>query len=261
MASTDINTSQHFALTAAMNVAFGNPQGELRDFLAIPGAARHQPQSYNEESWGRLTNQCRNIQSEITEFKKAIQDNDGDEVRDSLCDIRIFAYGGAHFLGYNIGKTHLYTIGLTMQEAHIMEFLFTLDPEPALDAAFSYLMHAIGTREWNMVESALRLMIYTTDHVSARLGLTAEHINDDMVEVLDAVMTRFVKDADDFEATASHHAAYGVSKFYTVGEYPTMAFKSAEDQEDAPQGKFLKSASYRKPVFKVIPGFPIGAAV
>ena len=121
-------------------------------------------------------------------------------------------------------------------------------------------MYAIGTRGWNTVESALRLMIYATDHASARLGLTAEHINDDMVEVLDAVMTRFVKDEDDYHATAEHHAAYGVSKFYTVGEYPTMAFKSAEDQEDAPKDKFLKSASYRKPVFKVAPGFVVCAA-
>lgn len=260
MASADINTVQHFALTSAMNIAFGNPQGELRDFLAVPGAARHASPEFNEESWSRLTKQCFSIKSEINEFKKAILNNDGDEARDALCDVRVFTYGGAHFLGYNMGKQNLYHVSLTMQEAHIMEFVYTLDPEPALDAAFSYLMHTIHTREWNTVEKALRLMIYAADHASSRLGLTADHINDDMVEVLDAVMTRFVKDADDFEATASHHAAYGVSKFYTVGEYPTMAFKSAEDQEDAPQGKFLKSASYRKPVFKVISGFPVGAA-
>ena len=44
-------------------------------------------------------------------------------------------------------------------------------------------------------------------------------------------------------------AAAGVTDVYFEGEYPTMIMKSASDQPDAPKGKFLKSASYKEPVF------------
>lgn len=85
-------------------------------------------------------------------------------------------------------------------------------------------------------------------------GYGAHHLmgidaNRDMKDVVDGVMTRFVKDDADREATVSRHAARGVTDVYFVGEYPTMVMKSASDQPDAPRGKFLKSASYAEPVF------------
>lgn len=75
----------------------------------------------------------------------------------------------------------------------------------------------------------------------------------DMHAVLDGVMTRFVKDADDLDATRIIHAKAGVLHTYTEGEFPKMILKSAVDQPDAPQGKFLKSASYRDTVFPTPP--------
>lgn len=71
----------------------------------------------------------------------------------------------------------------------------------------------------------------------------------DMQSVIDGVMTRFIKDEADKQATIARHAAKGVTKVYFEGEFPTMVMKSAEDQPDAPKGKFLKSASYSEPVF------------
>ena len=71
----------------------------------------------------------------------------------------------------------------------------------------------------------------------------------DMAAVVDGVMTRFIKDEADEAATVALHAAKGVTDVYFEGEYPTKIMKSAKDQPDAPQGKFLKSASYKDTVF------------
>lgn len=72
----------------------------------------------------------------------------------------------------------------------------------------------------------------------------------DMEEVVAAVMTRFCKDGETFEATCKKYDDAGVK--YTVhGEYPRVYLKSAEDQQmpEYPKGKFLKAVGYRKPVF------------
>lgn len=71
----------------------------------------------------------------------------------------------------------------------------------------------------------------------------------DMHLVVDAVMTRFIKDESDKAATIALHAAKGVTEVYFEGEYPTMVMKSSVDQPDAPRGKFLKSSSTVFPVF------------
>lgn len=71
----------------------------------------------------------------------------------------------------------------------------------------------------------------------------------DMDAVIDGVMTRFIKNWDDLEATVKMHAAKGVTLVYTEGEFPKMVLKSSVDQPDAPKGKFLKSASYQDTVF------------
>jgi hypothetical protein len=64
----------------------------------------------------------------------------------------------------------------------------------------------------------------------------------DMNAVIDGVMTRFIKDEADKQATIEKHAAAGVTDVYFEGEYPTMIMKSGSDQDDAPKGKFLKWA-------------------
>jgi hypothetical protein len=71
----------------------------------------------------------------------------------------------------------------------------------------------------------------------------------DMHSVIGGVMTRFVKDEQDLQATIAKHAANGITQTYTEGSYPTLILKSAADQPDAPKGKFLKSASYKEPQF------------
>jgi len=66
----------------------------------------------------------------------------------------------------------------------------------------------------------------------------------DMHSVINGVMSRFIKDEEDKQATIALHAAKGVTDVYFEGEFPRMVMKSASDQPDAPRGKFLKSASY-----------------
>lgn len=74
----------------------------------------------------------------------------------------------------------------------------------------------------------------------------------DMHAVIDGVMTRFIKDEADKQATIALHAAKGVTEVYFEGEFPKMVMKSATDQPDAPTGKFLKSASYADTVFPAV---------
>ena len=71
----------------------------------------------------------------------------------------------------------------------------------------------------------------------------------DFTAVISGVLTRFIKDEADKQATIKLHADAGVTDVYFEGEFPTMIMKSASDQPDAPKGKFLKSASYTEPVF------------
>ncbi len=171
-------TMTTFQRVAAMNVAFGNPAGD--------------PKNINVD---RVCSQSKNIQHEFCELQIALGaspesvkalldavngltytgDLNVDKARDALADIKVFADGAHHLMGYD------------------------------------------GDR--------------------------------DMHAVVDGVMTRFIKDEADKEATIAMHAAKGVTEVYFEGEFPTMVMKSAKDQPDAPKGKFLKSASYSEPVF------------
>jgi predicted HAD superfamily Cof-like phosphohydrolase len=74
----------------------------------------------------------------------------------------------------------------------------------------------------------------------------------DMEAVIDGVMTRFIKDEEDKEATIEMHQAKGVTSYAIEGNYPTKIMRSSMDQPDAPKGKFLKSASYQNTVFPPI---------
>lgn len=89
----------------------------------------------------------------------------------------------------------------------------------------------------------IHVFTYGAHHL---MGIDADA---DMEAVVKGVMTRFVKSETDLIATREMHHAKGVTKVYCEGEYPTMVLKSAEDQPDAPKGKFLKSASYQDTVF------------
>jgi hypothetical protein len=172
-----------FQRVAEMNEAFGNPKGVYEKF-----------------DWNDVRNQCKNIFDEYLELLAGLgfdpvslavlQDVHGKHhsgncwthpihilaVRDSLCDIQVFAQGAQHKMGVNG------------------------------DA--------------------------------------------DMHDVIDGVMTRFIKDEADKQATIAKHAAKGVTQIYFEGEYPKMVMKSAVDQSDAPKGKFLKSASYKDTTFR-----------
>lgn len=168
-----------FQRVASMNIAFGNPKGDPKNI-----------------DWTRVRKQCLNIPDEVGEMfialgadpaavknavaalKAAGADVEHEaklhDVRDALCDVKVFADGAHHFMG--------------------------------IDA------------------------------------------DEDMHAVVDGVMTRFIKDDADKQATIALHASKGVTEVYFEGEYPTMVMKSAKDQPDAPKGKFLKSASYSEPV-------------
>jgi len=84
-----------------------------------------------------------------------------------------------------------------------------------------------------------------------RMGVNAE---DDMETVVNSVMTRFCINEQWLEETKKVYDAKGVR--YTVhGEYPRVFLRSAFDQQmpEYPQGKFLKSASYRPPTLAPLP--------
>lgn len=68
----------------------------------------------------------------------------------------------------------------------------------------------------------------------------------DMRSVITGVMTRFIKSEADKTDTIAKHAKAGVTDVYFEGQFPNMIMKSSRDQPDAPEGKFLKSASYQE---------------
>lgn len=104
----------------------------------------------------------------------------------------------------------------------------------------------LGHKDLDKVRDALcdiHVFAYGAHHL---MGIDADA---DMESVVGAVMTRFVKDQDDLDATIKKYAELGVTEIYTEGQFPTMIVKSATDQPDAPKGKFLKAASYTEPKF------------
>lgn len=117
-------------------------------------------------------------------------------------------------------------------------------------------IHYSGAANLDEVRDGLcdiHVFAYGAHHL---MGIDADQ---DMNSVLDGVMTRFIKDEADKQATIAKHAAKGVFEVYFEGEYPVMVMKSAVDQPDAPKGKFLKSASYCEPEFHQVDGISIGA--
>lgn len=96
------------------------------------------------------------------------------------------------------------------------------------------------------VRDASRDVVVFADGGHHLMGIDADR---DMEAVIAGVMTRFVKDSTDLDATINLHRSKGVIETYVEGQFPTAILKSAKDQPDAPKGKFLKSASYKPTVF------------
>lgn len=112
-----------------------------------------------------------------------------------------------------------------------------------LKALASIVTHEVDITDVRDALCDINVFSYGAQHL---MGVDGDA---DMNAVLDGVMTRFIKNETDFAATLNMHNAKGVTEVYREGDYPTMVLKSATDQPDAPQGKFLKSASYTNTVF------------
>jgi len=114
---------------------------------------------------------------------------------------------------------------------------------------YNELLDALAYSDMHAVRDALCDIQVFASGAQHLMGINADA---DMHAVIDGVMTRFIKDVYDKDATVAMHAAKGVTQVYFEGEYPKMVMKSAVDQPDAPKGKFLKSASYTNTVFPAI---------
>lgn len=91
--------------------------------------------------------------------------------------------------------------------------------------------------------SDIHVFAYGAHHL---MGVDADR---DLASVIDGVMTRFIKNEKDKQASTLLHAANGITDVVFEGEYPYMIMRSNSDQPDAPKHKFLKSASYSDTVF------------
>lgn len=111
---------------------------------------------------------------------------------------------------------------------------------------YNELLEALDNQDIEAVRDALCDIQVFVNGAQHLIGVDGDA---DMQAVIDGVMTRFIKDPFDKDATVALHAAKGVTAVYFEGEYPKMVMKSASNQPDAPQGKFLKSASYAATVF------------
>lgn len=110
-----------FEMVKRMNEAFGNPEGDPRDFEPVICAMEsNTSRMYNAVAWSRLQKQCENIggrlypnlaeavcppygeiDGEVKELLLALEARNIDKVRDALCDIMVFALGAYHFTGYD----------------------------------------------------------------------------------------------------------------------------------------------------------------
>jgi hypothetical protein len=116
-------------------------------------------------------------------------------------------------------------------------------------------MSAIALNNVDEVRDALcDIMVFTLGAYHF-MGLEAD---DDMVAVLDGVMTRFCATQQELDDTADKYAKLGVD--YTVhGAFPRVYLKSARNHsaegatDEYPKGKFLKSVGYRLAVLPPLP--------
>lgn len=134
----------------------------------------------------------------------------------------------------------------------LMKGLGVPDDDPNLQAITEAAskLNFYGVPDLHDVRDALcdiHVFAYGAHHF---MGIDADR---DMNSVVDGVMTRFIKNPEDEALSIARHAGKGVTDVVVEGEYPTKILRSNADQPDAPKGKFLKSASYREPVFYELP--------
>lgn len=112
------------------------------------------------------------------------------------------------------------------------------------------LHHAIRNQDIEGVRDALcDIMVFAlgAHHI---MGYDARR---DMDSVIAGVMTRFCHDANDVALTRAKYKAVGV-ELRMEGTFPFVCLKSTHDQigtdgDIYPEGKFVKSVSYKKTVF------------
>lgn len=247
-----------FAIVSDMNEAFGNPKGD--------------PTHIN---WKRIASQCKNIAAEFAELQVSIARRDLEESRDALCDINVFSLGAHHLMGLDAKadlvnaiisatplsqRAGLTSLGMFELVAEFNRSTGTPRGNPHeirwddlagackdVPAQHALLMSAIHGGDEIAVRRSLTTINILTLSAHHVIGFDAER---DMTAVVEGVMTRFCRDEADLAATKAHFDGQGV-EYYVCGSFPQVCLKSAKDQGDGeyPKDKFLKSVSYRKPVF------------
>lgn len=227
-----------FKMVAEMNLAFGNPSDRRSVVYNDDEAA--------QAFWAKVSSQLKNVQDEINELMTAVAEKNVNGIRDALCDIRVFLFGGFHIMGHNFDydTSELNrTMKDMLQDMNVRAAYFTLQ---------NLMMSQVKRQSYDGVVGAIRLMLWYTDYVGHSIGLEEYQRYEDMRAVITGNMTRFIKDEEDLTKTKEKFLAKGVMTFYTQGVYPTMILKSAADYPDAPKGKFLKAVSYTEPKFDVL---------
>jgi len=254
-----------YTLVSEMNTAFGNPFGNL-----------------SKIDWTKIEKQCKNIKDETNELKKAVSElynayEDGKEpdhetlkelfkhIRDALCDIKVFAYGAFHLMGFNGTIIVEFPDELHQGRYSSVYLICKSDMQDTLDALSNLFFHLMKKIEELKQETcSVEKVIMNGDGLvkifcqnlaeiidiahlqQLRLGVDPLQ---DMQSVIDGVMTRFCRDEEELQATIKHWHSKGITEVYVESEFPKKVVKSAKDQPDAPQGKFLKSVGYREAIF------------
>ena len=226
-----MNDLSVFERVCAMNVSFGNPKGDPAKL-----------------DWQRITKQCSNIKSELRELRTACEAKHKADVRDALCDIKVFAMGGLHFMGQSDPAPVVFSRG--RYSAIDWDVLGLANNY--LDDLFNSLMKNLTCLDeestW-LISSILGWIVEAVSNIQAGIGADPDA---DMHAVIDGVLTRFCRDEAELQATKLKYDTLGV-KYYVEGVFPEVCLKSAEDQGDEyPKGKFLKSVGYRLPVFPAL---------
>lgn len=248
-------TKHELTVVSLMNLAFQNPHGSI-----------------NNINWSRIQSQVKNVRDEYNEMIDAISELNVIQTRDSLVDIKVFAHGAIHLMGYSFEDfadevDAFYDIvsakaAQLNPEHSVLATISAWASENALD-----LLSQIEKVEKAATAENLNNLVVSLAHVCAistvlQVRVLKVDVAKEMDAVIDGLMTRFVKDESDEIATyAKHNKAFhahyaknnmavtGDLEVYFVGEYPVRVMKSSVDQPDAPKDKFLKSASFKEPVF------------
>lgn len=190
-----------------------------------------------------------------------------EDVRDALCDMKVFAYGALHMLccsSYSFDCDSVLSVPTVAISANSSKCLldrffevvvtdFDLNAAATVTSTFAqYLSNSAKYEELlpvNLVIStkfAILNFINMATQYQHMLGVCPIK---DMTSVIDGVMTRFCENEIVLADTVLFWKNKGVTKVYMEGDFPKAYIKSSEDQPDAPKGKFLKSTTTRNPIF------------